>query len=91
MCLASSGNTRQRYYNMSTQIHAERARFYRMLEQTQMTGTDITPWMSWFLECLERAFSSADASLDVILAKDRFSQSIVGVPRDGSVWIWVHQ
>ena len=80
MCLACSGNTPQRYCSMSSQIHVERAQFYRMLEQTQRTGTDITQWMSWFLECLERALSSADASLDVILAKGRFWQSILGVP-----------
>ena len=80
MCLARSDNTPQRYYSMSTQIHAERAQYYRMLEQTQREGTNITPWMSWFLDCLERALHSAEVSLDVILAKARFWQSIAGVP-----------
>ena len=55
MCLARADNTPQRYYSMSSQIRAERAQYYRILEQTQGAGTDITPWMSWFLECLERA------------------------------------
>ena len=80
MCLARADNTPQRYYSMSAQIHAERAQYYRMLEQTQRTGTDITPWMLWFLGCLERALYRADASLDVILARARFWQSIAGVP-----------
>ncbi len=80
MCLARSDNTPQRHYSMSTQIHAERARYYRMLEQTQRTGTDITPWMSWFLDCLERSLQSAEVSLDVTLAKARFWQRIAGVP-----------
>lgn len=65
---------------MSAQIHAERAQYYRMLVQTQKEGTNITPWMSWFLDCLERNLPSAEVSLDVILAKARFGQSIAGVP-----------
>ena len=72
MCLARAGNTPQHYYSMSAQIHAERAQYYRMLEQTQRAGTDITPWVSWFLRCLERALSSAEVSLDVTLARARF-------------------
>ena len=55
MCLARADNMPQRYYSMSAQIHAERAQYYRMLDQTQRAGTDITPWMSWFLGCLERS------------------------------------
>ena len=55
MCLARAGNTPQRCYSMSAQIHAERAQYYRMLEQTQGADSDITPWMSWSLGCLERS------------------------------------
>ena len=36
--------------------------------------------MSWFLNCQVRALCGANASFDVILAKDRFWLSIVGVP-----------
>ena len=55
MCLARADNTPHRYYSMSAQTHSERARYYWMLEQTQKEGANITPWMSWFLRCLERA------------------------------------
>lgn len=72
MLLARDDGNPHRYYSMSSQIHAERAQYYRMLEQTQRTGTDITPWMSWFLACLERSLRSAQASLDVILGKSGF-------------------
>jgi len=72
LCLARADNTPQRYHSMSAQIHAERAQYYLVLEQTQRAGTDITPWMSWFLDCLERALRSAEVSLDVMLDKARF-------------------
>ena len=80
MHLARSGGTRRRFYSMTAQIHRERNSCYRVLEQTQKDGTDITCWMSWFMGCLERAIHSADASLDVILTKARFWQSIAGIP-----------
>ena len=78
--LTRADGNRHRIYSMSAQIHAERAQYYRMLEQTQGAGTYITPWMSWFLDCLERSLQSAEVSLDVILAKARFWQRIAGVP-----------
>ena len=80
MCLARSENTPQRYYSMSAQIHRERNAYYRILEQTQKEGTNITSWMSWFLDCLERTLRRADASLDATMAKARFWQSIADVP-----------
>ena len=80
MCLARADNTPQRYYSMSAQIHRERNAYYRILEQTQKEGTNITSWMSWFLDCLERALHRADASLEAILTKARFWHSIADVP-----------
>ena len=52
MCLARSGGTLQRFYSMSTQNHPERAQYYRVLEQTQKDGPDITSrrcgsWAAW--------------------------------------------
>ena len=80
MCLARADNTAQRFYSMSAQIHRERNAYYRILEQTQKEGTNITSWMSWFLDCLERALRGVDASFDAIMVKARFWQSVADVP-----------
>ncbi len=72
MLLARDDGNPHRYYSMSRVIHRERNAYYRILEQTQRTGSDITPWMSWFLGCLERALHSGEVSLDVILGKGGF-------------------
>ena len=80
MCLARADNTPHRYYSMSAQTHKERNAYYRILEQTQKEGTNITSWMSWFLNCLERTLRRADASLDATMAKARFWQSIADIP-----------
>ena len=80
MCLARADNTPHRYYSMSAQIHKERNAYYRILEQTQKEGTNITSWMSWFLDSLEHALHRTYMSLDTILAKARFWQRIADVP-----------
>ncbi len=69
MCLARSENSTQRFYSMSAQIRTERKDYYRILEESQRGGLDITPWLDWFLDCLERAFhakcSQDSASRDI--------------------------
>ena len=72
LCLARDDGNPHRYYSMSRVIHRERNAYYRILEQTQGAGTDITPWMSWFLGRLEHALRSGEVSLDVILGKGGF-------------------
>lgn len=72
LALARSENSSQRFYSMSSQIRAERNHYYDMLERTQKGELDITEWLQWFLECLDRAFSRAEETLGAVLAKARF-------------------
>jgi len=76
LCLARSENSSQRFYSMSAQIQEERKAYYDVLEKTQKDGTDITPWQSWFLECLGRSIGGAETLLGSVLAKARFWESI---------------
>jgi Uncharacterized conserved protein len=45
---------------MSTQIGQERSAYYDTFETTQKGGLDVTAWVNWFLNCLERAFDGAE-------------------------------
>lgn len=72
MALARSENSAQRFYSMSTQIRQERNAYYDILEATQKGDLDITPWLTWFLDCLDRAFDGADDILAHVFAKARF-------------------
>ncbi len=72
LLLARSEKTSQRFYSMSAQIQAERNEYYRLLEATQKGNLDITPWMSWFLDCLGRAFENAASVSGAALAKAQF-------------------
>ncbi len=72
MALARSEKSAQRFYSMSAQIRQERNAYYGMLEKTQKGDLDVTDWLAWFLECLDRAFDGAEDTLGNILRKSRF-------------------
>lgn len=72
MALARSEHSRRRFYSMSAQIRAERNAYYDMLEATQKGGMDVTAWLNWFLECLDRAFGRAEEAYSTVLAKASF-------------------
>lgn len=70
--LSQSDDSRQRFYSMSAQIRAEREQYYAMLERTQKSGLDVTPWLEWFLGCLVRAVESSQEAVGAVLQKARF-------------------
>ena len=66
MMLARSDSSSRRAYSMSEQILSERSAYYRVLEQTQRSTLDITDWMVWFLECLNRSIASSEEKLSAL-------------------------
>lgn len=78
LALARSEGSPQRFYSMSAQIRKERNDYYKVLEATQRGSLDITLWLSWFLDCLGRAFDGAENILADVMHKATFWQSIEG-------------
>lgn len=76
LALARAAGTAQRFYSMSAQIRIERKTYYDMLEMTQKGGLDITPWLLWFIGCLDRAFDGAETILANVMRKARFWDSM---------------
>lgn len=72
MQLARSEQSAQRFYSMSSQIRLDRTGYYDILEATQKGELDVTPWLQWFLDCLDRAFGRAENALAAVLKKARF-------------------
>lgn len=72
MALARSENSTQRFYSMSSRIRLERNDYYDMLESTQKGSLDVTPWLEWFLACLDRALDGAEGILANVLKKAQF-------------------
>lgn len=72
--LARADGSPQRFYSLSAQIQRERNAYYDILERTQKQSLDVTEWLAWFLETLNRALDQAQHALDAVLAKTRFWQ-----------------
>lgn len=72
MLLARADGIKQRYYSMSAQIRIERKDYYEILEQSQKGNLDITEWLEWFLNCLERGVESSYNTLEKVMYKHQF-------------------
>jgi Fic family protein len=72
--LARAEGSPQRFYSLSAQIQRERNAYYDILEHTQKQSMDVTPWLAWFLDTLQRAVDQAHHTLDAVLVKTRFWQ-----------------
>lgn len=70
--LARADGSQQRFYSMSAQIQKERKAYYEILERTQQGELDITAWLDWFLNCLDRALQATDETIGVVLRKAAF-------------------
>ncbi|WP_253906617.1 Fic family protein [Chitinophaga sp. SYP-B3965] len=71
MQLARADETPYRFYSMSAQIRAERNDYYDILQKTEQSELDLTGWLAWFLQCLDRSISAADNTLALIIKKKK--------------------
>lgn len=76
MALARAEGAPERFYSLSSQIEAERERYYDQLEKQQRSAPDITDWLSWFLDCLGNAIVNAETTLRNVLFKARLWDAI---------------
>lgn len=74
LALAQDEKQSIRLYAMSTTILANRNEYYQILEKSQRNTTNITSWLCWFLETLEKSVQIAIDKIDQTLAKSRFWQ-----------------
>ena len=60
MALARGDGSSLRFYSMSTAIEANKDDYWNEIERTQRASLDITRWLLWFIECLDRALARAE-------------------------------
>ncbi len=76
MALSLADGTKDRFYSMSSGIEAERREYYRQLEAAQRGDLEITEWLAWFLDCLDRTLDDADETHSSVLHKARLWRRI---------------
>lgn len=69
MFLANLDVDSGRYYSMSAEINRNKKSYYDMLEKTQKGNLDITDWLIWFFDILEKALKRALETIDHTLKK----------------------
>ena len=79
MFLARDENNPKRFYSLSSQIMAERNEYYEVLKATQSGTGDITEWLKWFLECMNRAILNSNILLNKIMIKARVWQGFAQI------------
>ena len=72
MQLARADDSPQRFYSMSSEIRKERNDYYEILEKTQKGDLDVSEWLQWFLNCLDRALLATSDILSNVMKKARF-------------------
>lgn len=72
MLLARLDVNSARYYSMSAEINRNKKVYYEILEQIQKGDLDITAWLLWFFECLEKAILRASETIERTLLKAAF-------------------
>lgn len=59
LALAQAEHQAIRFYAMSSSILKDRAGYYRILENSQRGGMDISAWLEWFLQTLLSSLQQA--------------------------------
>lgn len=72
MAICQDEQRSARLFSLSAQIMRERNAYYDALELTQRGGLDVTPWLAWFLEQVNGACESAEATVGKVLEKAKF-------------------
>ena len=74
MALSKAEGSSMRYFSMSRQINKDKKSYYGILEKTQNSGCDITPWLTWYMDCMTKAIAASDQMLSKVLDKASFWQ-----------------
>lgn len=69
MYLARLEEDSARYYSVSAEINRNKKAYYDILERTQKGNLDITDWILWFFDCIEKAIMRASDNIGRTLQK----------------------
>lgn len=72
MVLAKADADKQRFYSMSAQIRLQRKAYYEVLEKNQRGQLDISTWLLWYMNCLDKALNASDVVVKRVLSKSKF-------------------
>lgn len=72
MAIAQDENTGRRLYSVSAQIMNERKAYYEILEKTQKSDGELTPWLLWFIEMFINSISNSEEIINKVISISKF-------------------
>lgn len=72
MVLAALDKKGMHFYSLNRQILKDKNRYYKILEQTQRGGGDITSWLQWYFSAVMAAIDDSNVMLSMVLRKATF-------------------
>lgn len=73
LALAQDMQSSQRLFSLSTQLWQDRSGYYGQLQTaTGQALMDVTPWVKWFVGCVEKACNATVGQMHTALAKTRY-------------------
>lgn len=79
MLLSIADTPNNRYYSISTEINRSKKEYYEILERTQKGDLDITEWVLWYFEAINKAIRSSLKSIERTLEKSRYWENFQDV------------
>ena len=77
LALAQDMQSSQRIWSLSQQIMNDRSGYYEQLQAATSSDTlDVTPWVEWFVACIERAAQAALNQMRAAIEKTRYFSTL---------------
>ena len=80
MLLARSDGSSRRYYSLASYVLAHRKEYYAAIEKAEKGSSNITSWITWFLNALKGALNSSGVSVSSVLQRDAWWKAAADVP-----------
>lgn len=80
MQLSRADGRAERYYDMSAQIRADGATYDELVNKVRQGEVEITAWLEWFLDRLDRALAEAEQGIAGLVKKMRLTDKYAGAP-----------
>lgn len=80
MLLARADKSNLRFYNITSEINRDKNHYYDILERTERGDGDITEWLVWYLNTLQRSIDNANATISTTLNKGFFWMRFAQTP-----------
>ncbi len=90
MQLCRADGCAKRYYHLPEQMRRDGGRYDDLVGKARQGATEITAWLEWFLDCLDRALALAERDFEG-LKKARFADRFSALPFNGRQRIMIRK